>query len=578
MKFNKITNEHILHSAIFLFALIYRLSNLGGALLNDAEAALALKALGTATGQNPVIGSHTLYTLLTGILFFFFGANEFLARLIPALAGSLLVLAPRLFKPWLDRQVRPGAVIVLSILIALEPAFVAASRTADSRMLAVAMVVFCAGFLVQRQYAIAGIFAGLSLLSGPFIWPGLIGIAAARIWNGRIDFTNPAGLEEGQQQIDRPQIFKKIAGWAAGTLVFGGSLFFIAPAGLSGMLSSLPDYVTSWSQTADLSPLQVLLALVVFQPLEVMLGLAALGWNWHRKDPLDAFLWKWWLAALLLALANPGVESIDLAWSLVPLGALSARQLVRLARPIPNESWPLAGQTGLSVILLVFAGYSLISMTNTVMPNQTSDPVARLAIFGGAVLLLVFITLLVAWGWSTLVASFGLAWGVSIILAAYTLSGSWSAAGLGRTPESNIWRSGFYPSEGRLLASTVADFSLWKYGRPEVMEVTVLDISSPAMEWLLRGQRSVNFTSFLPATSQPPLLITHDQKQVNLASSYTGQDFVWEYAPAWDRIAPPDWLRWIYFRESVVKQQTVVLWVRSDIFPAAAKTTPGGVE
>ena len=97
------TNRHFkyagwLYALAFLLALALRLIQLGAMPLTDVEAAPALQALRITQGANPALAPHPFYILSTAILFFLYGSGtDFLARLIPAFIGSLLVFAPLLF-------------------------------------------------------------------------------------------------------------------------------------------------------------------------------------------------------------------------------------------------------------------------------------------------------------------------------------------------------------------------------------------------------------------------------------------------------------------------------------------------
>ena len=110
--------ENILYLLAFGLALALRLYHLGALPLSDGEASWALQALGAAQGARPVLGSQTAYILPTSLLFFLLGAGtNFLARLFPALAGSLLVFAPRLFR----ERLKPRPSLILAFFLALDP-------------------------------------------------------------------------------------------------------------------------------------------------------------------------------------------------------------------------------------------------------------------------------------------------------------------------------------------------------------------------------------------------------------------------------------------------------------------------
>jgi len=168
-------HETILYLLAFLLAFGLRFARLGELPLTDSEARLALDALSISQGGSPALSSHVAYTNLTAVLFFIFGGFNFLARFWPALAGSALVFVPLVFR----EQVRPRPALILAFFFAIDPAFVALSRQAGGPILTVAASLLAAGFWFRRQPRLAGIFLALALLSGPALWPGLLGLLLA---------------------------------------------------------------------------------------------------------------------------------------------------------------------------------------------------------------------------------------------------------------------------------------------------------------------------------------------------------------------------------------------------------------
>lgn len=165
--------EPLLYVLAFLVALTVRLIQLGAQPLTDTEAKWALQALGVAQGTRPLLGSQPAYVLLTSILFYGLGAGTtFLARLIPAVVGSGLTLVPALFA----HRLKPRPAVILAFLLALEPGLVGLSREAGSGILAITFTLLAWGLWENRRPAWAGVFAGLALLSGPFVWAGLLGL------------------------------------------------------------------------------------------------------------------------------------------------------------------------------------------------------------------------------------------------------------------------------------------------------------------------------------------------------------------------------------------------------------------
>ncbi len=123
MRNKKWTAESGLYLAIILLALAVRLLRLGQNPLSDAEADLALRALALARGETVSFGAQSGYVVLTGGLFYLFQSSAFLARLLPALFGSLLVGMPFLLREQLGRK----AGLLFALFLAVDPALVAAS-------------------------------------------------------------------------------------------------------------------------------------------------------------------------------------------------------------------------------------------------------------------------------------------------------------------------------------------------------------------------------------------------------------------------------------------------------------------
>ena len=167
--------EGWLYGLTFLIALGLRLVQLGAAPLTDSEANLALQALHIANGTRPLLGPQPAYILLTSVLFLIFESSNFMARLFPAIVGSAMVFTPMFFR----EKLRPRPALILAFLFAIDPGLVALSRLAGGVVLAVAFTLFAWGMWNRRYFVLAGIFAGLALLSGTSIWMGLLGLGLA---------------------------------------------------------------------------------------------------------------------------------------------------------------------------------------------------------------------------------------------------------------------------------------------------------------------------------------------------------------------------------------------------------------
>lgn len=569
MKFHKIKLEQCFYLLAFLLALCFRFINLGKSPLADSEADLALKALELSDGNHISFGGQPGYVLLTSCLFFMFGSSEILARFWPAVVGSIIIFVPYLFSNKLGRS----AAIILAFMMALDPGLVAISRQADGLILAISFLLLAAGFFNTWKPEWAGIFLGLALLSGTGLWAGVLSITLIFGWLYLKDFKNKSGSSCEQDRDIRFLIFEKNSGlpyhqtfiWTLGCLFFIGTLFLNFPTGLSGMVASLPIYINGWGQSCNIPIQQLFIALFAYEFVGIIFGLWGCVWGWVNKEPVDTLLAQWFFIILFIIILYPAHRVVDLAWALIPLWALAARQVARHIKTISDEWQATLGQALFVIVILVFTLLNLMGIQNP-LPGDIEIQMRWVSI-GGAILILLLETMLVVWGWSRQVAISGLIYGVCIMTAFFSLYASWNAAGLGKQPDTELWRTSPYFQESDLLLLTIENVSEWNTGRRNTMELVAVDVSSPALQWLLRGINTVSYVNFLPGDARPAMVITSDKQMPSLAYAYSGQDFISMQKPLFSLILPSEWMRWWFYREMPLEKEMLVLWVRSDLFP-----------
>ncbi len=552
--------EAALYVLAFVIALAVRFAKLGAAPLTDIEATWALQALGVSQGSGPALGSQPAYILFTSVLFFLLGAGtNFLARFIPALAGSALVFVPRLFQ----HRLKPRPSLILAFLLALDPGLVALSRQAGSSILAVTFALLAWGLWENRRVAWAGVFAGLALLSGPWVWAGLITLGLT--WAVGQAFELRWRSRENPDAIRTASGGRLTALWfAVGTIILGGTLFFLAPNGLSAWVSALPDYVGGWTRPSDIPLGLMLFSLLAYQPLGLILALVATVRGWVQGSPRVMRLSLWMLVALLLALFYPARQMGDLAWMLIPLWALAALELARAANVHPQERSEVLGVVALTAVILAFIWFNFLALMQT--PGDSQQSTLRTWLLFGAFFLLFISMLLVAVGWSIRSARFGAVWGLTVALGLYAFSATMGAAGLRLIPEAvDMWRPGSNMPESDLLLTTVDQVSDWSQDNINSQPVTIAGIQSPALQWLLRGH-AVFLTDALDVSAAPPIVITTDQDNPALAASYRGQGFVWRDQPQWAQTGLSDWVNWLGFHQVVQNPEKIIVWVRGDLF------------
>jgi predicted membrane-bound mannosyltransferase len=167
-----LTLEVALYLIIALMALGLRLYKLDGRPMQAGEAAQALAAWRAAQGlpQDSALG-HASPLLFTSNMFLFalFGANDFLARLMPALGGALLVIGPYFLRHRLGRM---GA-LAASFLLAISPSTLFFSRYLGGEIVVAACALVITwglfSYLDQREpkhlYLVA-VALGLALSAG----------------------------------------------------------------------------------------------------------------------------------------------------------------------------------------------------------------------------------------------------------------------------------------------------------------------------------------------------------------------------------------------------------------------------
>jgi hypothetical protein len=296
----------------------------------------------------------------------------------------------------------------------------------------------------------------------------------------------------------------------------------------------------------------------------------------------------WLLAALLVASFYPARQVGDVAWILIPLWALAALELSNHTRIFFEERREVAGMAALVFILLSFAwlDYAGIALDPLNPANVTSNaiqvggtvlfenlPPTRYILLLSVLLLLVVSVLMVGLGWSARTARLGSVWGLTVALGIYSLGMAWGATGL-RTPDGwELWWSGKRPAQADLLLKTVNEQSEWSTGDTMSQDVTLLDIDSPALEWLLRG-RNLRKASALDLQEAPAIVVSSQSDAINLPIAYRGQDFSWRREPFWDIAGIYEWIKWSVFRDLPYDAETVVVWVRNDLFIDTSQSLP----
>ena len=557
--------ETFFYLLAFVLALSVRLINLGAAPLSDIEAVSALQALDLLGNSASDVAPQPAYLSLTGMTFALLGSSDFLARLWPALAGSLILLVPFLLRDRLGRKVA----LFLTFGLALDPGLVALSRSVGGSAMAVSFVALALAMFYLRNPAWSGIFTGLVLLSGPAVWPGLLGLGIG--WIG----ARSLGLSTGGEHESTTESTLPWAGFsqselktwllfAAGSLLLAGTLFFAFPLGLGALGKSLASFLRGWADPSGVPPGRLLVALLVYAPLALIFAVVALirrGWR-------NGWL-LWALAALIVALVYPARQVGGIVWVIVPLWVLAAQALAGNFRdgfwkhPV---SW---AQAGALLILMALIWLTLAGMRLTPVDGR----VVRWLLVAGILLLGGLTVTFIGLGWSWDVARSGTVLGLLASLGIYTVAAMVGATQMRPGSVTALWYPPPATGQAELMLDTLEDLSLRETGMKHALDGVVL-VESSALRWALRDFSGLAYRTALGEEPLPPVVIAPVGSEAEAwAAAYRGQDFVWRIRPAWARSLPPNWIDWFVFRDAPVDSEYVILWARGDLFPGEGDQT-----
>jgi hypothetical protein len=569
------TNEDLLYLLAFAVALLMRLAVLGLHPLTEHEAGFALQAWQAAHGESFVMVSHPAYIQLTGLLFFLFGSGDVLARLLPALAGSCVVLLPLALRQQLGRK----AALVAAFGLALDPISIAISRQAGSPAMALGFLALAVYLWTQRRFLASGAAAGLLLLSGPSMVYGVLSLLVSGLIVRR---SAAETLSPGLNKDD----FRRFLFGAAAAILLPGTFFTNQPQGLAAMVQSIPDFLTGWLPgAAGVSLVQVLLALAVYQPFGLIFGILALldqRRGSHKLDPQLAVLVLVPLAAVLL---YPGRQVWMLMWVMIPIWLLAGRYLGEFLTLPEEEDRPFAyGEAAFYVVLLAYWWHNLAKLTTQaglVVPEGYSltdlwafDPTARVYVIRLAVVFLVPLVLLamsglVSLGWRGNFFSHGAVWGLGVFLVFYLLVAAFGFSSGSDQLANELWLQG--PGSGTIdeMVTAIEQISIQQTGTRDELEL-VYQIDSALLHWLFREMPNADYSPVAPENSLYAVVLnTEPDFGLTVGGQfYTGQHFSLFLRPDWSGgAAPPDFDRWLVYREAPLQSDRVYLWTRVDLFP-----------
>ncbi|MDH5507257.1 MAG: hypothetical protein OEZ02_08560, partial [Anaerolineae bacterium] len=503
-----IRTDQFLYIFTFAIALGIRLLNLGSLPLSEYEAGFAIQAFDLSQGFSTAVTGQPLYVVFTSFLFDIFGSSDALARLLPALVGSMLVWVPFVFRDKLGAK----AALLTAFFVALDPGLVSLSRLAGGPILALSFTLLAAAAWYSREHILAGILVALASLSGPAFFTGLVGIIS--VWV----FGQLFGIIGGQRGASGNRSNKLLllledplrSALFAGLITFlaAGTLFLRFPQGLSGWGSAFPQYISGWLSSSGEHPSKILLLLPVYQPFVLLFAIVGAVRAWSNREKTGRLLSLWLLLAFLWVLAYPGRQTWDLAWALLPLSALAAVEISRCLVWQGENRMAAVVHAMLISALMVFI-YLDLARPDDLLPrfevtdNQFFEMLVQYQRLARLLLVLVLgavTTFLVSMGWSNTAAQRGLVWGLSFSLLIYGVSAAWQVAQRPEKAANQLWVP--LPAAGLedLLTATIANYSEFYTGTSSEIEIVYLpDFDS--LKWALRSFTNARQVNRLDSSS-----------------------------------------------------------------------------
>ncbi|MEA2530486.1 MAG: hypothetical protein QOG89_2130 [Thermomicrobiales bacterium] len=332
------------------------------------------------------------FLLLQSFALFLFGATDVVARVVPAILGSGIVVLAWLMAPFVGRARALG----MAVLAALSPTLLYASRTADVEIavaffsLLVVVAVLRIGLAdasvdARRTWTlVAGIALAAVFASGPSSISVLLSLGVGLIVGLAFETGRDGALRrslDGMRSTPQAPVFA-IAGFVLTLIVLFTRLFSDLTA-LSGIGATFADWGRLVATASSTTPTQFfLLATLLYEPLAIAFAIVAA--NRGLGDRRGALSWPffigWFTAALLVFSFSSGrapEQVIHVALPLVLLAGAGLGDLfssLDLSPSVRNRAGTLfAAVVGLVVAIVALA--VLIERIDTVAEQDQNRAV-----------------------------------------------------------------------------------------------------------------------------------------------------------------------------------------------------------
>jgi hypothetical protein len=547
--------------------------------LSPDEVKSALASLDMVRNVDAVTTADSILLLLSNtLLFSVFGAGNGIARFIPALAGTVLVVLPVLWRDYLGRE---GSLTAAAVLL-ISPLLLFASRNVEGTILSFLAAAFMLTALspalnktlnVQQRNLFLVLGVSIGLLSGPVIYDLIFTAVAAWLFGSFLQKKKIDWVEI--RSIGKPALL----GLSIAVLASIGFGFRLS--GWDGIMVGFANWLASWRTFSDTSHLG---ALLLYEPLTLMLSLLGFSYAWRKQDSFILTLTTWALLNLLIVSIRGGATVTGIGIILLPLALLSGYGLQNtiLDIPVTKIKW-----VGMHVTLgFIFLLPGLIGLTQ--YGNGLISVEEPLLVLSGIAVLLALQILL--------------AFLFSIVLPLKLL---WRSAFLGMTVMGLFIQTGFNlqlnfvrptsavePAVGsagspdiRAFERMVSNLAVQRGLRDDTVNIVIVDTNpdiTNSVRWNLRHIKGIKFSPAWPSESALAgadiFVITSESVDTSTLSGqgWKGMRFIAThnyFAPIpicrrTDFIDCTYLVNWYLYRTSPYPQSpnSLILWVNQDSF------------
>jgi uncharacterized protein (TIGR03663 family) len=516
----RITVEVGLWVLTAVFALVLRLVRLDAAPLSAREAREAMLAWRAVAGQGmPGADYSPVLFAADALVFVLCGASDSLARLWPALLGSVLVLTPCLLR----RRIGRVGALAAGLYLAFSPTALFASRQLDGTVVASLGVMALLGGLVcftdtGRRFWLTFSAAGLALAvtSSPSAYSLLLALGLA--WLG-LAWAWP---DEGARQVWgglRPHLRHTLMAFSLTVVALSTGLGWNLPG-----LGAAGDLLAAWAgrfgrvSGPTVLPLAIV---VVYEFLALLFGIGGLVWAIWRGHHFSVLLGLWAGLGVLLLLLMPGRTPLDVLGVVLPLAMLAGVSVELLAQGLQaRKTWASEWLHALVVLALWIHLY--LRLTHYV---QYSDPLDLLL---AAMTLALQIILAVIFVLASAELSLrGLVVGTGVALLAAAFAAGWGVAYRRPADPQELLVREPTSVEVHDLVHLLRDLSWRKAGTPTTLAFTLETAPDSVLAWYLRDFSGVHRVEKLGEGIEPVVVTSHpDRALPSDAEGYVGQDFV----------------------------------------------------